>query len=271
MSRKEKIQSEALEFNIKKFLECTKEIKNFNELNRAWAWYDCQNAFNNNHKLTPAEIDYRAKELFIYLANWGMVARGSFIMKHTWRILKEVVTEISRKEYNDLRKITISETEKDSHINTINSLYEEIAQILYKYHEDYKPDDSVQEKKDKSVLKVSSALITKILLGTTGCIVAYDSNVRNALSMFSNLDNNPEIRGAGGLRGKSDYRKDRFTDIYDFYFSYKDSFNKKIEKINQDSTHPKWTVMKLIDYCLWNYWDTYGAKYEEIKKRISLS
>ena len=89
--------------------------------------------------------------------------------------------------------------------------------------------------------------------------------------MFSNLDNNPEIRGAGGLRGKSDYWKDRFTDIYDFYFSYKDSFNKKIEKINQDSTHPKWTVMKLIDYCLWNYWDTYGAKYEEIKKRISLS
>ena len=131
MSRKEKIRSEALEFNIKKFLECTKEIKNFNELNRAWAWYDCQNAFNNNHKLTPAEIDYRAKELFIYLANWGMVARGSFIMKHTWRILKEVVTEISRKEYNVLRKIAISETEKDSHINTINSLYEEIAQILY--------------------------------------------------------------------------------------------------------------------------------------------
>ena len=39
MSRKEKIRSEALEFNIKKFLECTKEIKNFNELNRAWAWY----------------------------------------------------------------------------------------------------------------------------------------------------------------------------------------------------------------------------------------
>lgn len=172
MSRKGKIRSEALEFNIKKFLECTKEIKNFNELNRAWAWYDCQNAFNNNHKLTPAEIDYRAKELFIYLANWGMVARGSFIMKHTWRILKEVVTEISRKEYNVLRKIAISETEKDSHINTINSLYEEIAQILYKYHEDYKPDDSVQEKKDKSFLKVSSALITKILLGTTGCIVA---------------------------------------------------------------------------------------------------
>ena len=89
--------------------------------------------------------------------------------------------------------------------------------------------------------------------------------------MFSNLDNNPEILGAGCLRGKSDYRKDRFTDIYDFYFSYKDSFNKKIEKINQDSTHPKWTVMKLIDYCLWNYWDTYGAKYEEIKKRFSLS
>ena len=168
MSRKEKIRSEALEFNIKKFLECTKEIKNFNELNRAWAWYDCQNAFNNNHKLTPTEIDYRAEELFIYLANWGMVARGSFIMKHTWRILKEVVTEISKKKYYDLRKITISETEKDSHINTINSLYEEIAQILYKYHEDYKPDDSVQEKKDKSVLKVSSALITKILLANDG-------------------------------------------------------------------------------------------------------
>ncbi len=266
MSRNKKIPSEALKFNIKKFLECTKEIKNFNELNRAWAWYDCQNAFNNNHKLTPAEIDYREKELFIYLANWGMVARGSFIMKHTWRILKEVVTEISRKEYNGLRKISINKNDIETHVKLINTLYERIAVILYQYHEDYTPNDNEDKKKEKAFLKVSSALITKILLGTTGCIVAYDSNVCNVLSLFSNVDNNPEISGAGGLRGKSKHRIKCLSEIYQFYFDYEKTINKTIDNINQDPTHPKWTVMKLIDYCLWNYWNTVGENYEEIKQ-----
>lgn len=56
----------------------------FNENSRGYAWYDLNEAFGSE-KLS---VEQKAKELFIYLANWGMVARGSFLMKHTWRILR---------------------------------------------------------------------------------------------------------------------------------------------------------------------------------------
>lgn len=61
--------------------------KDFDDKSRGYAWYDLNEAFGNKN----LSEDQKAKELFIYLANWGMVARGSFLMKHTWRILKPVI------------------------------------------------------------------------------------------------------------------------------------------------------------------------------------
>lgn len=74
-------------------------FKGFDDKSRCYAWYDLNESFGNE-KISEEE---KAKELFIYLADWGMVARGSFLMKHTWRILKPVTGIISRPEYDDLR------------------------------------------------------------------------------------------------------------------------------------------------------------------------
>lgn len=73
-----------MESIVKNFEENIESIfEGFNENSRGYAWYDLNEAFANESFFT----DQKAKDLFIYLANWGMVARGSFLMKHTWRIL----------------------------------------------------------------------------------------------------------------------------------------------------------------------------------------
>lgn len=218
-------------FDIKEFVDGADNVWNskiFKKENaRAWAWYDCQNAFNN-HKLNT---DYRAKELFIYLANWGMVARGSFLMQYNWRILKEVVEKIAEKNRDDL--LITKADEIDQKLENIDKLYNDINTILKPYHNTIKETNR----------NISSRLITKILLGTTGCTVAYDTYVINALKTIPILNN------------YTSYSQDSLRSLYNFYFNkeYKKYFDKKLKEINSDRDHPEWTIMKLMDACLCSY------------------
>lgn len=225
-------------FDIEEFVNSADKVWNSSitekENARAWAWYDCQNAFNN-HKLNT---DYRAKELFIYLANWGMVARGSFLMKHNWRILKGVVEKILEKKRKDLLITKVDEI--DQNLKNIANLYKDINDELIPYR------NAVQETESN----ISSRLITKILLGTTGCTVAYDTYVIDAFQKIPSLENAPhEINSCSGYSQKS------LRSLYNFYFNdnYKDHFDRKLKEINSDKSHPEWTIMKLMDACLCSY------------------
>lgn len=240
-------------FDFSDFIKYANDIPNIKKSDRAWAWYDCQTAFNNENQLDKKEIEYRAKELFIYLANWGMVARGSFVMQHTWRILVDVVKEVSKSDYNFLRSTNpIEKKELESRVATIHSLYNKIAKCLFKYHPNYPGNEKDDNKITKmAISKVSSRLITKILLGTTGSIVAYDNNVLNLISYFRQLKGAPKITGSGSS-------KKSIGSMYSFYFQYKEAFDNTLQIINTDTTHPEWTIMKLIDFCLWSYWEEYG-------------
>lgn len=245
-------------FDLQDFINCADEVynKSTDNKNRGYAWFDCMNAFSldkNNNKTN----DEKSKDLFIYLANWGMVARGSFVMQHTWRIFNEIVNIISEEKYNSLRNITSIENDKveiilkliDNPTQNEKGLYNRINKTLKKYHDN---ED------------VSSALITKILLGTTGCTVAYDSNVRNVISMFK------DIKGAPQLKGASGYSKPSLKSIYDFYIANKMLFDRKLKIINKKNNTknlPEWTIMKLIDACMWNYWNKHSEQYLKWKEK----
>ncbi len=229
-------------FDIEEFVNSADKVWNSSitdkENARAWAWYDCQNTFINTHKLTDAEIAYRAKELFIYLANWGMVARGSFLMQYNWRILKGVVKKISKCNRDDL--IITKENEIDQKLENIDNLYKDINSILKPYHDTIKKTES----------NISSRLITKILLGSIGCTVAYDTYVIDAFQKIPSLENAPqEINRCSGYSLRS------LRSLYNFYFNdnYKHYFDRKLKEINSDKSHPEWTIMKLMDACLCSY------------------
>lgn len=190
--------------------------KDFDDKSRGYAWYDLNEAFGNKN----LSEDQKAKELFIYLANWGMVARGSFLMKHTWRILKPVIEILSKPEYKELRNPEI-ETVKKS-INLLIELRDEIDKSLRPYHDDK---------------TVSYTLISKILLGTLGCTIAYDRNVKIVLSAT-------EIASAK-------FEPDSINSLCEYYNQNKKDFENIRNKI-ESQTGKKYPPFKLLDLVLWS-------------------
>jgi len=191
-------------------------FKSFDDKSRGYAWYDLNDAFGNK----SLSEDQKAKELFIYLANWGMVARGSFLMKHTWRILKPVIEILSKPEYKELRNPEIETVEKS--IDLLIELRDEIYKSLRPYHDDK---------------TVSYTLISKILLGTLGCTIAYDRNVKIVLS-------------ATGIASKK-FEPDSINSLCEYYNQNKtelETLRKKVEKMSCK----KCPSFKLLDLVLWS-------------------
>lgn len=197
------------------------------KFSRGYAWYDLNKAFAD----TKLSVDEKAKELFIYLANWGMVARGSFLMKHTWRILTPVVKVLQKPEYKDLRNPEIEIVEKN--IDLIIKLRNEIDKELKKFH-DNKP--------------VSYTLISKIMLGTLACTVAYDRNVKEALS-------ESEIAFPY-------FNEKSITALCDKYKENKDDLEKLRNEV-EARTGEKCPPFKLLDLILWSSVNTENDEEEE--------
>lgn len=136
-----------------------------NKTNRGYAWIDLNSAFlereNKNH-----DDEYLAKELYIFLANWGMIARGAFLMEHNYRILVPVVQIITQPKYKILQNPEIDVVENN--IPLILSLKKEINDVLKEYSSNKKST-------------ITKALNSKIIMGTLGCCIAYDTYVCDEL------------------------------------------------------------------------------------------
>lgn len=141
--------------------------KFFNEFHqqnsRGYAWIDVNTAFLKRTKNTTDEE--LAKALYIFLANWGMVSRGAFLMQHNYRILIPVVKILTGEKYSVLQNPEIDAVE--SNVSLIINLKKEINEELKKYTDNRNT--------------VSGTLISKIMMGALGCTVAYDTYVKKEL------------------------------------------------------------------------------------------
>lgn len=114
---------------------------------RGYAWIDLNTAFLEREKKN-LDDEYLAKDLYIFLANWGMF-RNSFLMDHNYRILVPVVKILKKQKYKILQnpdiavireKINeekISQSFCKKSINQICDFYEknetEISKLRQKY------------------------------------------------------------------------------------------------------------------------------------------
>jgi len=109
------------------------------------SWEHCFMAFSDFNN----DIDYLTLQLAFYLASWGMYRGSSELLQKDY-LIHEPVVEIVRSN-GELRKENV--TYED--IESINEIIEKI-------------------KKEYKVANVSRTLVSKILLGTLGCIPALD-------------------------------------------------------------------------------------------------
>lgn len=141
------------------------EVVNFHsvieddENGRYKSWEYCYSVFIDARKSQEElDYDYLALQLAFYLASWGMYRGSSFLLKKDYKVHVAAAEIILDKKYDDLAGMKCNDLEDNW--DKINDLYKTLQEHYISIRNDGKT--------------VSSTLITKIIMGTLGCVPAYD-------------------------------------------------------------------------------------------------
>jgi hypothetical protein len=193
---------------------------------RYLSWQHCYNAFTVNRVSRDEDtLDYLALHLGFYLASWGMYRGSSFLFQKDYKVHLPIVKIIKEERYNPLVGIKAEDLIKDENLN----LLEDISNRIHKAYADEIPSLAGVPN------NATDTLLSKILLGTFGCVPAYDRCYVQAVKKY-NIST--------GVFGKESIR-----DIAKYYLSYKDNFESMRKELSSRGT--EYPAMKLMDMCMW--------------------
>ena len=130
------------------------------------SWEHCYSHFIKARGQKHADYDYLSLQLAFYLASWGMYRGSSFLLQKDYKVHIPVVKELLSKKYDALAGIECIDFRKESN----QRLLQDIDLFLEQYYDKIRREVKAQELKNQ----LSFTLITKILMGTLGCVPAYD-------------------------------------------------------------------------------------------------
>lgn len=193
---------------------------------RYMSWRYCYKAFSEKrNEVDEQTIDYLALHLAFYLASWGMYRGSSFLLQKDYRIHIPIVRIIQEVKYNALFGISAENLCKKSNLD----LLEEIgARIKVCYANEKPVCDGIPN-------NATDTLITKILLGTLGCVPAYDRYYVQS------------VKKHHVSSGK--YNRNSVYCIAKFYCDNSDKFEKLRQELSKCGID--YPPMKLMDMCFW--------------------
>ena len=181
------------------------------------SWEHCYKAFleNNNH-------DNLALNLAFYLASWGMYRGSSGLLWKDYKIHIPAIEII--KNFNDLKSVNWNKPE----IEKILALKEQ----LIKYYGSIDFNNG----KEQGLKKINATvtLISKVILGTLGCIPAFDRYFNIGFKNNPNISINQSI----------------LEELY-FNIDLKHKEIKKCQAIIKQELNFDYPVMKIIDMYYW--------------------
>lgn len=142
---------------IEKYLTCITTDEN----HRYKSWDNCYQAF-----IAPGQSEFQSLELAFYLASWGMYRGSSGLLQKNHLIHKGAVDILFSKENQKLKCDQNHEISRDT-IEEILALKNK----LFTYYSNIKFTKGAVEPKP---ISPTDTLLSKIMLGTLGCIPAYD-------------------------------------------------------------------------------------------------
>lgn len=193
---------------------------------RYLSWCHCYNAFFTNRNTSDDNIiDYLALHLAFYLASWGMYRGSSFLLQKDYKVHVPIVKIIMEERYNSLMGIDAEGLIKDENL----ILLEEVSNRIRKAYAEEQPSfEGVTN-------NATDTLVTKILLGTLGCVPAYDRYYVQAVRQY-------------GI-SIGDYCKESVKEVAKYYLAHKEEFETVREELSACGT--QYPVMKLMDMCMW--------------------
>ena len=191
------------------------------------SWEHCYKCFHDARSNTEADHDYLSLQLAFYLASWGMYRGSSFLLQKDYKIHFPVVKELLKPQYDCLAGIECTALRKKD----VQKRLSELESFMDRYYG--KCRKSV---KDADVNKnISSTLITKILMGTLGCVPAYDRYFIDGIKSQKVSSGN--------------YNLNSILRLVDFYESNADKFESARNRFKvYGLPYPQ---MKLLDMGFW--------------------
>lgn len=222
MNNNQKITPTQAIKNITDFHKSTLNFKN----GRYQSWNHCYLEFQKQHTKGVAsaeEIDGLALNLAFYLASFGMYRASSFLLNNDYKIHHAIVELILEEQYASLFAMS---AEQLLDTDTRNLIFE----LSYRIKDHYA---STTISKSLKKNNATDTLVTKILLGTNGCVPAYDRFYKRAVRHYAIT--------SGSFNSNS------LKKLAQFYLDNKEVFEVKRMEIAQDGfLYPQ---MKLMDMC----------------------
>ena len=243
--------------DIDKIIESGKKfykVAEYKGNDRFNSWKYCYDSFKDTHNRyinnkvndLEKELDNLCLQLSFYLASWGMYRGSSFLIWQDYKVHYDVVKEIiCNSNYNILWNIRLEDYVNNKEncigklgilIDFINNHYLPIRKDVLDFLKVYKPKKyNKNENSDNN--KVSDTLISKIILGTIGCVPAYDRyfiiGIRNSDNLTTTVFNGKSIQKLAKNCLSNSAFIDKFNNLKKEFLDY--------------------TEMKLIDSCFWQY------------------
>jgi len=198
-----------------------------NENGRSRSWEHCYRVFRDARTVPSPDYDYLSLHLAFYLASWGMYRGSSFLLQKDYKVLSPIVEEILKSEYDCLFGVACADLREPGVQEQLTKLYDDIADYFWPIR------NEVAGRKVAS--SVSPVLITKILMGTLGCVPAYDRFFQDGVATYKVTTR--------------EYSPESVRRLVDFY----EEHNDRLEEVRRgmrvgDLIYPQ---MKLLDMGFW--------------------
>ena len=167
---------------IDKYYKCASDPHS-----RFRSWDYCYDFFRKNYnKLHLPEVeDDAARQLGLYLASWGMYRGSGFLLQYAYTVHKPVVHALAHDRFSDLWQHDVGAKNSDIELTPI------IMDLVELVRKAYCPFARRFGKKP------TDTLITKVLLGTVGCLPARDTYFKDGFKnqgfVYGNLNPDPDF------------------------------------------------------------------------------
>ena len=198
-----------------------------NENGRSRSWEHCYRVFRDARTALSPDYDYLSLHLAFYLASWGMYRGSCFILQKDYKVHTPIVEEILKPEYDCLFGLACADLRN-------SAVWDQLKELYY-WIDDY--FDPIRNEVAGRVVEsqVSPVLITKILMGTLGCVPAYDRFFQDGVGTYKVTT--------------AEYSLESVRKLAKFYEAHNDRLEEARRRMRtEDLVYPQ---MKLLDMGFW--------------------
>ena len=198
-----------------------------NENGRSRSWEHCYRVFRDARTDPSPDCDYLSLHLAFYLASWGMYRGSSFLLQKDYKVLVPIVEKILKPEYDCLFGLACTDLRNNDVRAQLKKLYDDIAEHFWPIRNEVAGREIASS--------VSPILVTKILMGTLGCVPAYDRFFQDGVATYKVTTR--------------EYSSNSVLKLVDFYEEHNDRLEEARRGMRVgDLIYPQ---MKLLDMGFW--------------------